>query len=118
MKLDPNLFRYVELQEKEIHAFYRSTRIFIMKEKRIGKEPYWTCKSCLSYVPSMKEKTLEAAKQKITEMTNEFIALFFPQSQEELNKHPQAEFRCPICGSDFSSQGELDKHEERFHPEY
>lgn len=74
--LDPNKFHYLELQEKEIHAFYRGTRIFIMKQKLIEGTIYWTCKSCLSYVPSMKEETEEGAKQRIMDMTNEFIARF------------------------------------------
>ena len=74
--LNPDQFHYLELQEKEIHAFYRETRIFIMKQKLVKKTVCWTCKSCLSYVPSMKEETLEDAKQRIMDMLNEFLARF------------------------------------------
>jgi len=74
--LNPDQLHYLELQDKEIHAFYRETRIFIMKEKLIEGTVYWTCKSCLSYVPSFKQETLEGAKKRIWDMLNEFLARF------------------------------------------
>lgn len=74
--LDEKSFYFRELNSKEFHVFYKETRIFIMKQKVIQGESYWTCKSCLSYVPSMKEETFEKAKERIIRMVHEFLERF------------------------------------------
>jgi hypothetical protein len=74
--LDTMSFYSNELNKKEFHVFYRETRVFIMKQKLIKEELYWTCKSCLSYVSSFKEKDFDIAAGKIRTMVEEFVARF------------------------------------------
>lgn len=74
--LDEKNLYFRELNSKEFHVFYKETRIFIMKQKVIQGVSYWTCKSCLSYVPSMKRETFEEARETITCMLEEFVGRF------------------------------------------
>jgi len=74
--LDEKNFYFRELNSKEFHVFYKETRVFLMTQKMIQGESYWTCKSCLSYVPSMKEETFEGARERITCMVEEFLERF------------------------------------------
>ena len=74
--LNPDNFHFHEYNKRELHLFYRETRVFIFKEKEILGEWVWTCKSCLSYVPSHKADNFEKAEKQAKAMVSEFLKRF------------------------------------------
>jgi hypothetical protein len=69
-------------KKREYHLYCGDTRIFIVKRKNIQNQIFWTFKSCLSYVPSFKYKSLKegfkASLDRLAKFLDRFIANDFP----------------------------------------